>query len=67
MKIVNCCVCGKQLNLAKEKYIIEKSVPFQTDNIKEYDALDCDYCGCQNVLNIRYPRICKDSEVNENE
>lgn len=64
MKNVECCVCGAQLNLKKEKYIIEKAVPFQDENIKEYDAVDCDYCGCQNVLNIRYPKI---SEVKEYE
>lgn len=64
MKMMVCGICGMPLNLTKEKYIIEKAVPFQTENIKEYDAVDCDYCGCQNVLNIRYPKI---REVKEHE
>lgn len=53
-----CNVCGKNINLEKDNiYQIQKRV-FGILEINEYyDAIDCQFCGCQKLLNIRYKKI----------
>lgn len=61
IKEMNCKVCNHPLNIAKENAYIAKvkerflSVEF----VKKYNAVDCPYCGCQNLLRERFERAEK--------
>ena len=68
-----CKVCGKQLILDKSK-VYSAAEPIGlleslTSVRKTYDVIDCDYCGCQNLLNIRLPKaaVLSGDEDNEGE
>ena len=60
-----CKVCGKKFELSinnrytviNKKAFIEAIISSST----EYDAFDCPYCGCQNIVNVRE---CNNEEIN---
>lgn len=56
-----CCVCGKEFEMSKDiRYTAVSTGWF--DNTR-YDAIDCPYCGCQNVLQER--KFKENDETNE--
>lgn len=52
-----CSVCGTLLNLTKDKIYLVKGVSVLTGRYTLYDAIDCEQCGCQNVLKERKVRV----------
>lgn len=54
---MKCKICEKEFELKKEnKYIVtEKIAAFGTlaKLPKTFEAFDCPYCGCQNIVNTR--------------
>lgn len=55
-----CTVCGKRFAPQKESvYLINGSAATLDILVraKNYDAVDCPRCGCQQVLKIRFPQI----------
>lgn len=54
IKEKNCEVCGHTLNISKENTYIVKVENMLFHNTDDYDATDCPYCGCQNLLHKRY-------------
>lgn len=63
---MKCKICEKEFELKKEeKYLAtEKVAAFGTlaKLPKTFEAFDCPYCGCQNIVNIREEEATK-SEV----
>ena len=51
-----CDVCGALLDLNKDKTYLVKRVNFFTKEEMYSDAVDCEKCGCQNVLKERKMR-----------
>ena len=45
-----CSVCGASLPLDKNKTYLVKSINFLTKECMYSDAIDCEKCGCQNIL-----------------
>ena len=57
-----CTTCGAPLILIKEKIytaIVGGSMLMAGD---KYSAIDCEICGCQNLLAIRYPEAKREME-----
>ncbi len=55
-RIKLCKTCGNPLILAKDKIysaMIGGGVLTAAD---EYSAIECEICGCQNILSPRYPK-----------
>lgn len=52
-----CDVCGALLNLNKDKIYLVKTVNFITKGEVYSDAIDCEKCGCQNILKERRMRV----------
>lgn len=54
---MKCKICEKEFELKKEKKYLatEKVATFGTlaKLPKTFEAFDCPYCGCQNIVNIR--------------
>lgn len=58
---MKCKICKKEFELFKEnKYMVTNK------NLREiskdglsivFDAFDCPYCGCQNIMSDRYVRV----------
>lgn len=48
-----CDVCGALLDLNKDKTYLVKTVNFFTKEERYSDAVDCEKCGCQNILKER--------------
>lgn len=57
MEVKRCNVCGEPLVLDKEKIYLVESTIFFTKERCVYDAVDCEKCGCQNVLKERKKRV----------
>lgn len=53
MSEAKCSVCGEPLVLDKEKTYLVKDVNFFTGKKTAFDAIDCEKCGCQNILKAR--------------
>ena len=56
IKEIHCKVCNHILDTRKENVYqtrVESAI-FHNANI--YDATDCPYCGCQNLLKERYEK-----------
>ena len=53
MNETKCSVCGEPLALDKEKTYLVKDVNFFTRKEITFDAIDCEKCGCQNILKAR--------------
>ncbi len=51
-----CSVCGASLPLDKNKTYLVKSINFLTKECMYSDAIDCEKCGCQNILKERKMR-----------
>lgn len=51
-----CNTCGKRFRLlAKNRYeVVKSSVGFNclTQGTTYYNAFDCPYCGCQNIVGV---------------
>ena len=53
-----CEVCGERFQLVKEKkYIVRDLSIISFSGKSEYEAFDCPFCGCQNVMNRRFPEL----------
>lgn len=52
-----CSVCGTPLDLSKDKTYLVEDVAFLTGRCVLYDAVDCEQCGCQNILKERKKRV----------
>ena len=51
-----CSVCGEPLDLDKGKTYLVELTNFLTKEIMYSDAIDCEKCGCQNILKERRQR-----------
>ena len=52
---MKCKICGKEFQLKKEnKYLVQNVSIGGILNRNYYEAFDCPYCGCQNIVNERY-------------
>ena len=61
---MECKICGKEFELKKENmYLVKNSTISMLFNNNEYEAFDCPYCGCQNIVNERFLKV----EVNVDE
>ena len=57
-KKYTCKVCGRKFELKVEnKYMVteSKGISEVFCGITVFDAFDCPFCGCQNVMNVREP------------
>lgn len=68
-----CNVCGRKFRLlSKNRYEIEKrpvGLNCLTEGITYYNAFDCPYCGCQNIVGVlekSNSQFKKSEEQNEN-
>lgn len=54
-KTIRCETCDHKLDVTKEKvYVAEvENIIFGTEL---YNAIDCECCGCQNLLHRRYKK-----------
>lgn len=52
-----CSICGELLALDKEKTYLVEDTNFFTKERRIYDAIDCEQCGCQNILKERRIRV----------
>lgn len=54
---MKCKICGKRFKLMKEnRYLATEKIGALeglTKASKIFEAFDCPYCGCQNIVNIR--------------
>ena len=55
---MKCKVCGKHLALRSDRRY-EVAELTDEDHLKVYECFDCEYCGCQNLMNIREVGICR--------
>ena len=56
MEDIKCVVCHETFTPAKSrKYEVRVNSGFMGNRI--FEAFDCPYCGCQHVVNERYPRV----------
>ena len=66
-----CSVCGKRFMPDKESVYLASEgisvVDVFTKVKRVYDATDCPRCGCQQLLNIRVPKIEEGGSENETE
>ncbi len=58
-KIRRCDVCNHTLDITKKKLyvVMMKRGSWNLTVSENYDAVDCDYCGCQNLVHIRYEKV----------
>lgn len=64
--ITTCKICGRGFPLIIEEHYVARdpkssgviAALASTDKAYEYDAIDCPYCGCQNILRGRKPKVC---------
>lgn len=57
-----CKACGKPLRLRKDGlYIVEKKdetlLGVFTTQTQYFEAFDCPWCGCQNIIGVRECRV----------
>lgn len=52
-----CNACGALLDLNKDKTYLVKETNFFTKEEVYSDAIDCEKCGCQNILKERKMRV----------
>lgn len=58
--MVKCSICGEQVELRKEnryEVVIEAGTLQKSFGAKDhlYEAFDCPYCGCQMLMQERFP------------
>lgn len=54
IKEMHCEVCNHTLDIRKENVYTTRTMATIFGPKEEWDATDCPYCGCQNLLKIRY-------------
>ena len=57
---MKCKICNKEFELLKEnRYMVtNKNVKGITSGLTSaFDAFDCPYCGCQNIVSDRYVNV----------
>lgn len=64
---MRCKICGKRIKWDKSKLYMVKVTPSAMQVIaggstKVYDAMDCERCGSQNLINIRETNIVNNPE-----
>lgn len=59
IKEMNCKVCNHPLNISKENVYVVNVTNMFLMAPGNYDATDCPYCGCQNLLQKRFERVSK--------
>ena len=61
-----CNVCGRRFRLlAKNRYeVVRRPIGFSclTEGTVYYNAFDCPYCGCQNIVGILEKKTVRDIE-----
>lgn len=62
-----CCkVCKKFFKLkAENKYLVFNEptiLSSLTEKMTVFEAFDCPWCGCQNVVGVREPRMCEEEK-----
>ena len=66
---MKCKICGKRFKLIKEnRYLAEEKIgalECLKKASKTFEAFDCPYCGCQNIVNIREGEETKSEVENE--
>ena len=73
--MATCKICGRDFALIEEDHyiadngekegVITKLV--SSDRITQYDAFDCPYCGCQNIMQERKPMWLSNELISEAE
>lgn len=58
-----CKVCGKEFLLKKENKYFVNSKNYLFNVISICEAFDCEYCGCQNIVNCCAPKSKKYSNI----
>ncbi|WP_417093821.1 hypothetical protein [Eubacterium sp.] len=58
--MIKCSICGEQVELRKEnryEVVIEEGALRKSFGFKDrlYEAFDCPHCGCQMLMNERFP------------
>ncbi len=66
IKEMYCEVCNHLLDIRKENVYEVNIAGTIFGNTENYDATDCPYCGCQNVLKKRYKRTGNGNETQKN-
>ena len=60
-KKIKCSTCGNRIPPNREAIYQVTEAFSLVDSLskarKEYDAIDCPVCGCQNLLSVRMPRV----------
>lgn len=59
IKEMNCRVCNHPLNISKENVYVAKVNNKVFGFTENYNATDCPYCGCQNLLQKRFEKVTK--------
>lgn len=52
---MKCKICGQELKLKKDKRYMVRKTEYNLFSHETtcYECVDCEECGCQNILNIR--------------
>lgn len=56
IKEINCKVCNHPLNIKRENVYVAKNIKNPFYGFENWDATDCPYCGCQNLLGKRFEK-----------
>ena len=68
---MKCKVCGKEFELKNDnRYVVLKNKGNMImHDYHKYEAFDCPFCGCQNIVNKRFDEYHKqeNNEEGENE
>ncbi len=59
IKEVHCKVCNHILDINKGNVYQTRVENSFFHNVSIWDATDCPYCGCQNLLKERYDKVRK--------
>lgn len=64
---MRCKICGKRIKWDKSKLYMVKVIPSAMQVIaggstKTFDAMDCERCGSQNLINVRETNIVHNYE-----
>ena len=70
IKKVKCHVCGNKFAPEKDNtYIVANSLrgglaaAFSGEELKLFDAIDCPFCDCQNILGVRLDKHSDETVV----
>lgn len=62
IKEKKCKVCGHTLDVRKENTYVTM-VRNMVTGAENWDAVDCPYCGCQNLLGRRWMKVTAQGSV----